>query len=98
MKQEVKKKKKQNKWQKLTFYTSLLLCATTFLLATGGLFLYSREQQQILALLSILAKALVFRDAPRREDQPSNKQSGRLWKLIEKCVWLKTQPWRSPTI
>ncbi|MBO1349850.1 MAG: hypothetical protein EBE86_021845 [Hormoscilla sp. GUM202] len=59
MKQEVKK----NKWQKLTFYTSLLLCATTFLLATGGLFLYSREQQQILTEARRSAKQKTVRAA-----------------------------------
>jgi len=65
MKQEVKKKKKkkQKKWQKLTFYTSLLLCATTFLLATGGLFLYSREQQQILTEARTSAKRQTVRAA-----------------------------------
>jgi len=65
MKQKVKKKKKQkqNKWQKLTFYTSLLLCATTFVLATGGLFLYSREQQRIISEARTTAKRQTVRAA-----------------------------------
>lgn len=63
MKQKVKKKKKQNKWHKLTFNTSAILCATTFVLATGGLFLYSREQQGILTEARTSAKRQTVRAA-----------------------------------
>ncbi|MGK7900023.1 MAG: Cache 3/Cache 2 fusion domain-containing protein [Hormoscilla sp.] len=65
MKQKVKKKQKQKQkpWQQLTFYTSLLLCATTFVLATGGLFLYSREQQRIISEARKTAKRQTVRAA-----------------------------------
>lgn len=63
MKQKVKKKQKQNKWHKLTFNTSAILCATTFVLATGGLLLYSREQQGILTEARTSAKRQTVRAA-----------------------------------
>lgn len=65
MKQKVKKKKKkeQNKWQKLTFYTSLSLCTTTLLWATGNLLVYLQEQQQILTEARTSAKRQTVRAA-----------------------------------
>lgn len=47
----------------MTFYTSLLLCATTFVLATGGLFLYSRKQQRIITEARTTAKRQTVRAA-----------------------------------